>query len=110
MTTSTPYQFRFIESQPENTDKKLEVEMDVATFLRKPCANDDSDFFQFHQHPFIEGLFKKFNAICTSSAPVERLFSYAGTCKNLTFELTHHLSILFTFHRFDTGTKATKYG
>lgn len=108
-TKSTSYQFRFVESQPDNTDDKLEADMDIAAFLRKPCASDDTDFFQFKEHPFIQGLFKKFNAICTSSAPVERLFSYAGTYKKFNYKLFHFLTFLFDFHRFNTGTKATEY-
>lgn len=106
---TTSYQFRFVESQPHHTDKKIEVEMDIAAFLRKPCAIDETDFFQLHQHPFIEALFKKFNAICTSSAPVERLFSYAGTYKSLNSKSILYLKFVFVFHRFDIGTKASKY-
>lgn len=59
-------------------DKMIEAETDITTFLRKPCAENENDLTQLGQHPFVAELFKKFNAICTSSAPVERLFSYAG--------------------------------
>lgn len=59
-------------------DKTIEAEADITTFLRKPCSEIENDFTQLRQHPFVAELFKKFNAICTSSAPVERLFSFAG--------------------------------
>lgn len=59
-------------------DKTVEADTDITTFLRKSCAEIEGDFTQLGLHPFVAELFKKFNAICTSSAPVERLFSYAG--------------------------------
>lgn len=60
------------------TDKGLEAETDITAFLRKPCAINENEYSQLHQHLFIAEMFKKFNSICTSSAPAERLFSYAG--------------------------------
>lgn len=75
---TSSYPFRFVQSEEHITDEKLDAEMDIAAFLRKPCAVSESDLLQLYQHSFVEGLFKKFNAICTSSAPAERLFSYAG--------------------------------
>lgn len=59
-------------------DKMIEAETDITAFLRKPCAENEGDFTQLGQHPIVAESFKKFNAICTSSAPVERLFSFAG--------------------------------
>lgn len=75
---NTSYPFRFVQTEEHSTDKKVEAEMDIATFLRKPCAIAETDLIQLYQHSFVEKLFKKFNAVCTSSAPAERLFSYAG--------------------------------
>lgn len=62
-------------------DKTIEAETDTTTFLRKPCAEIESDFTQLGQHSFVAELFKKFNSICTSSAPSERLFSCAGNSR-----------------------------
>lgn len=59
-------------------DKMIEAETDITAFLRKSCAENENDFTQLGQHLLVAELFKKFNAICTSSAPVERLFSSAG--------------------------------
>lgn len=79
---NTSYPFRFVQTVQHGTDKKIEAEMDIAAFLRKPCGNAETDLIQLYQHSFVEKLFKKFNAICTSSAPAERLFSYAGRKKS----------------------------
>lgn len=78
---NTSYPFRFVQPKEHGNDEKIQVEMDIAEFLRKPCADTETDFIQLYQHSFVEKLFKKFNAICTSSAPAERLFSYAGMKK-----------------------------
>lgn len=59
-------------------DNEIEAETDITAFLKKACAQKENDLSQLHQHSFVVELFKKFNAICTSSAPVERLFSFAG--------------------------------
>lgn len=72
------FDFGLNESTENVADKELEAETDITTFLRKSCATNDNDYSQLHQHIFIAELFKKFNVICTSSAPAERLFSFAG--------------------------------
>lgn len=72
------FQFEFDNSTEYLMDKTIEAETDITSFLRKVCAETEDDFTQLGQHQFVPELFKKFNAICTSSAPVERLFSYAG--------------------------------
>lgn len=72
------FDFGLDESMEDLTNKELEAETDITAFLRKSCAANEDDFTQLHQHSFIAELFKKYNSICTSSAPVERLFSYAG--------------------------------
>lgn len=72
------FDFGLDESTENVADKELEAETDITSFLRKSCAENEEDYSQLHQHSFIAELFKKFNSICTSSAPAERLFSYAG--------------------------------
>lgn len=72
------YPFRFDESQNSFMDRKIEAELDITNFLKKECANDEHDLTQLMQHLIVKELFKKFNAICTSSAAAERLFSQAG--------------------------------
>lgn len=77
---SSSYQFRFNETEVHITDR-IDSELDIGTFLRKPCSTSETDLASLRQHQFVERLFRKFNATCTSSAPAERLFSYAGnTC------------------------------
>lgn len=71
------FDFGLDESMKNLVDKELEAETDITAFLRK-SSSDEKDLSQLNQHPFIAELFKKFNAICTSSAPAERLFSQAG--------------------------------
>lgn len=78
---NTSYPFRFVHTEEHGTNKKIDAEMDIAAFLRKPCASTETDLIQLYHHSFVERLFKKFNAVCTSSAPAERLFSYAGRKK-----------------------------
>lgn len=72
------YPFRFVESYQKSLENKVDAEVDITSFLRKSCGTSGDDLIQLHQHPFVVELFKKFNAVCTSSAPAERLFSYAG--------------------------------
>lgn len=72
------YQFRFVDSNENEIDKKIGADMDIASFLRKPCSTCETDVIQLQEHPYVKEIFKKFNAVCTSSAPSERLFSCAG--------------------------------
>lgn len=64
----------------ENTEftKSLSSEMEVLSWLQQPCATEIRDLSQLHQFPLIKDIFIKFNTPLTSSAPVERLFSFAG--------------------------------
>lgn len=99
------FDFGLDESTENLVDKQLEAETDITAFLRKACATDRNDFAQLHQHSFIAELFKKFNAICTSSAPSERLFSIAGMFIQYCYILYKYAQT-FNFHiasLFDTG-------
>lgn len=72
------FDFDFDDSMDYLLDKTIEAETDITAFLRKSCVEKEDDLTQLDRHPLVAELFKKFNAICTSSAPVERLFSFAG--------------------------------
>lgn len=59
----------------------LAKEQDVLRFLSTPRSTDESDLMQLHHHPIIRKIFLKYNTPITSSAPVERLFSFGGKYK-----------------------------
>lgn len=56
----------------------LAKEQDVLRFLSSPRSSTERDLFQLNQHPIVRQIFIKYNTPITSSAPVERLFSYGG--------------------------------
>lgn len=56
----------------------LSIQTEILNFLQQPCTADLNDFGQLHQFPVIKKMFLKYNTILPSSAPVERLFSFAG--------------------------------
>lgn len=70
----------FIYDLEENSKftKSLSIEMEILSWLQQPCAEDIHDLSQLHQFPIMKKIFVKFNTPLTSSAPVERLFSFAG--------------------------------
>lgn len=73
------FQYRFMDSDvPQET---LAKEQDVLRFLSSPRSSAERDLFQLNQHPTVRRIFLKYNTPITSSAPVERLFSYAGKFK-----------------------------
>lgn len=106
------FDFGLDESTENLANKQLEAETDITAFLRKACATDENDYAQLHQHSFIAELFKKFDAICTSSAPAERLFSYAGMFIQYTPQICSNIlfSYCFFLYRLDYGTETPFYG
>lgn len=70
----------FVYDLEENTEstKSLSIEMEILSWLQQPCADDIHDLSQLHKFPIMKKMFVKFNTPLTSSAPVERLFSFAG--------------------------------
>lgn len=59
---------------------------EITKFLQMPLAVTDDDLeFQLNSSPVIKKVFHKYNALSSSEADCERLFSYAGI-KKLIFE------------------------
>lgn len=50
------------------------IEIEILNYLKDP----QTDLFMLNRYPSIKKLFLKYNTILPSSAPVERLFSFAG--------------------------------
>lgn len=74
--TKSRFQYRFVDS--DIPQEALAKEQDVLRFLSSPRSSAEPDLFQLNQHPIVRKIFLKYNTPLTSSAPVERLFSYAG--------------------------------
>lgn len=72
------YPFHFVETSDSEFNNKINAEMDITTFLQNPCSNTETDLSQLQKHIYIKKLFKKYNAISTSSAAAERPFSFAS--------------------------------
>lgn len=70
------FQYRFVDS--DIPQEALVKEQDVLRFLSTPRSTGERDLFLLNQHPIVREIFLKYNTPITSSAPVERLFSYAG--------------------------------
>lgn len=62
----------------ETPQEELAIEQDVLRFLSSPRSSAERDLIQLNEYPIIRKIFLKYNTPLTSSAPVERLFSYAG--------------------------------
>lgn len=84
--------------------------MEITTYLQKQCAGNEHDLNQLEQFPLVKELFKKCNAICTSSAAAERLFSYAGKFSFKDMIFNDFIVFFVYFHRFDFGTETTMHG
>lgn len=74
------FSYEFDETVQEN---KLPVQSEILNYLQLPCTAELDCFSQLNQFPIIKKMFLKYNTALPSSAPVERLFSFAG--KNNTF-------------------------
>ena len=61
------------EEETPQTQKNL-TSIEVLQYLEDPNTNLES----LHRYPKIKSVFLKFNTSLTSSAPVERLFSFAS--------------------------------
>lgn len=73
------FKFHFIEpSQRIQYNNENAIRIEVMSFLSSCATDDDSDLKQLDSFPHIRRLFIKYNTILASSAPVERLFSYAA--------------------------------
>lgn len=70
--------FRFHEDDHDQRSSQLLIEEEMLSFLRKPCSEDINDLTQLNDAPNVLKLFMKYGCICTSSAPSERLFSFAS--------------------------------
>lgn len=78
------FRYRFSEGS-QNTQCELirenAVRIEMSTWLGSPEADDERDLSQikdYRSFPHVRDLFIKYNTIISSSAPVERLFSFAS--------------------------------
>lgn len=54
------------------------IRVEVSTYLASPESHEETDLTEIQNgFPHIRALFLKYNTIISSSAPVERLFSFA---------------------------------
>lgn len=79
------FQYRFCDGVSQNAQTELSresaIRVEVSTWLGSPEADDERDLSQLERtqaFPNIRALFVKYNTIISSSAPVERLFSFAS--------------------------------
>lgn len=54
------------------------IQMDVMSFLKKPCQNDENNLEQLKHHPLVQKLFIRYNSIVSSSAALERSIPLNG--------------------------------
>lgn len=62
-------------SQTVFNDIESSIRMEVISFLSDPCTDD---LKILKKYPHIRKVFIKYNSILPSSAPIERVFSYAS--------------------------------
>lgn len=74
------FTYEFDDTMQENT---IPVHSEILNYLQLPCAAKSDCFSQLHQFPNVKRLSLKYNTALPSSAPVERLFSFAGKCLSL---------------------------
>lgn len=80
--TGAGFKYRFNSACAPLVEKRALKEMDVIQFLNAPCAINEHDVKSVKLHPIIGQMFLMYNTPITSSAPVERLFSYGGVCSD----------------------------
>lgn len=59
----------------ETLESSIRVEIDSWFGMQE--SQEEGDLSQLNQFPHVRALFKKYNTIISSSAPVERMFSFA---------------------------------
>lgn len=80
------FQYRFSTAntntsyQQNSLQRESAMRVEVSTWLGLPDTDDENDLSMLkgHDFPNIRQLFIKYNTIISSSAPVERLFSFAS--------------------------------
>lgn len=55
--------------------------MDLMSFLKKPCQNNETNLKELKQHTWVQKLFFTYNSIILSSGALERSIPLSGIIK-----------------------------
>lgn len=65
--------------ESSSIDVDMEIQAEVLNYLKSPCAKDVNCVDEIKSMKYLRNVFIKYNTPVPSSAPVERLFSFAST-------------------------------
>lgn len=72
------FKFSFDTSSNEESNDETMIQMDIMSFLKKPCQNDETNLEELKLHPWVQKLFIRYNSIISSTAALERSVPLSG--------------------------------